>query len=144
MKLYNQLILNTEPTKNNRRYPIEVLETIKNQINSDVNKNIGTIGFPEGLEISLSESAFTYSNAYISNDVLYCDIELINTPKGVELRRMIDENTDVRFRPGGQATLKGEMPVETHNLLGIPAHVSEDYKLITIAAINAEEDAINF
>ena len=138
-------ILNTRPTKNNRCYPMEVLEIIRDQINSKpVDANLGTIGYPKGLEILLGDAAFRYSNARIVDDSLLVDIETIHTPKGVELRRIIDEGMDIRFRPGGSATLEGPMPVETHNLLGIPKHVSTDYQLITIAAITPDEDAINF
>lgn len=60
MKLLKQLILNTNRTKNNRLYPIEVLETIKTQINAG-GSNLGTIGYPEDFEVSLSNAAFTYS-----------------------------------------------------------------------------------
>jgi hypothetical protein len=143
MKLLNQLILNTEITKNNRRYPIGVLEIIKNQINLS-GQNIGTIGYTTDLVVTLAEAAFTYSNAIIKNDSLYADIEIINTPKGIELKNIFEAATDIRFRPAGQATLEGPMAVETHNLLDIPKHVSDDYKLISIAAITASEDAINF
>lgn len=143
MKLLKQLILNTEVTKNNRRYPIGVLETIKNQINLS-GQNIGTIGYTTDLVVTPTNAAFTYSNAIIENDSLYADIEIINTTKGIELKNIFETTTDIRFRPAGQATLKGSMPVETHNLLDIPKHVSDDYKLISIAAITASEDAINF
>jgi hypothetical protein len=144
MKLTKVMILNTEATKNNRRYPLPVLEKIRDQINSrDASRNLGTIGFPEGLTISLQDAAFRYSNAVIEKEALYVDIETIHTPKGVDLRRMLEDEIDLRFRPGGQATLEGEMPQETHNLLGVPKHVSEDYQLITIAAITPDEDAIS-
>lgn len=143
MKLLKREILNSEPTKNNRRYTPEVLEIIKDQINSrDADRNLGTIGYSEGLDVALSDVAFKYSNAVIENNILYADIETIHTPQGVKLRQMIETGSDIRFRPGGKATLEGEMPVETHNLLNVPKHVGRDYKLITLAAINPEEDAL--
>lgn len=143
MKLLKREILNSEPTKNNRRYTPEVLEIIKDQINSrERDKNLGTMGYPAGLETPLCDVAFRYSNAVIENNVLYADIETIHTPEGIKLRQMIESGIDVRFRPGGQATLDGEMPVETHNLLNIPKHVGKDYQLITVAAISPEEDAV--
>jgi hypothetical protein len=144
MKLLKRPILNTAPTKNNRRYTAEVLEVIKNQINENSSKNLGTLGYPEGMDVSLSNVAFKYSNAVIEKDVLYVDIETIHTPKGIELRKILEVDNDIRFRPGGAATLEGEMPVETHNLLNVPKHVSTDYKLITIAAITPDEDAVIF
>jgi hypothetical protein len=145
MKLLKQVILNTRATRNNRRYPIEVLESIKDQINKkDKSLNIGTIGYPTDLIVSLSDSAFRYSNAVIENEILYIDIETVHTPKGVELRNMIDNKEDIRFRPGGISTLKSGIPSEVLNLIDVPNEVCIDYQLITISAIQASEDAINF
>lgn len=138
-------ILNTEATKNNRRYPLPVLEKIRDQINAREDyRNLGTIGYPEGLEIPLNKVAFQYRNAVVEDGVLYADIETLGTPHGARLAEMIESGVDLRFRPGGQSTLEGEMPMETHNLLGVPKHVSEDYQIITIAAISPEEDAVQF
>ena len=137
-------ILNTKVTKNNRRYPIEVLEIIRDQINSRKrDQNLGTIGFPKDLEIAFSDAAFRYYNAVVRNEVLYVDIETIHTPLGIEFRKLIEVDNDLRFRPGGSATLDGPVPVETHNLLNVPKHVGRDYQLITIAAITFDEDAMN-
>ena len=145
MKLLKQVILNTRVTKNNRRYPVEVLESIKDQINKrDKDLNIGTIGYPTDLIVSLSDSAFRYSNAVIENEILYADIETIHTPKGVELRNMIDNEEDIRFRPGGMSTLKGGIPSEVLNLIDVPNEVCIDYKLITISSIQESDDVINF
>lgn len=145
MKLLKQVILNTRVTKNNRRYPIEVLESIKDQINKrNKDLNIGTIGYPTDLIVSLSDSAFRYSNAIIENEILCVDIETVHTPKGVELRNMIDNEEDIRFRPGGMSTLKGGIPSEVLNLIDVPNEVCIDYKLITISAIQESDDAINF
>jgi hypothetical protein len=138
-------ILNTEATKNNRRYPLPVIEKIRDQINArEDSGNLGTIGYPEGLEIPLAEVAFKYKNAVVEDEVLYVDIETVGTPRGIRLAEEISAGADVRFRTSGTGTLEGEIPEETHNLLGVPKHVSEDYQLITIAAITSEEDAVQF
>ena len=145
MKLLKQAILNASVTKNNRRYPIEVLESIKDQINKrDKDLNIGTIGFPTDLIVALSDSAFRYLNAIIENEILYVDIETIHTPNGVKLRNMIDNEEDIRFRPGGMSTLKSGIPSEVLNLIDVPNEVCIDYQIITISAIQESEDAINF
>lgn len=140
MKLSKQLILNTQVTKNNRRYNTEVLESIKNQINSGERVNYGTMGYPEGLNVSFSTVGFTFSNAVIEEEALYCDITLLETPAGESIKSLLG---DLVFRPAGQATIKGEMPVETLNLLKVPNVVNEDYHLICISAIPKSEDAVN-
>jgi len=149
MILKKQEIINTEVTKNNRRYPREVLMSIRDQINNrDKSRNVGQIGYPEGMETNLRRVAFTYSNAVVEDDVLYADIEILETEMGDEIKRLLElevltKSRSIRFRPAGSATIKGGMPVETLNLLGIPNVVSEDYKLLGIHAIYDSEDAIN-
>ena len=138
-------ILNTEVTKNNRRYPLPVLKKIRDQINSrEDSGNLGTIGYPEGLVIPLADVAFKYKNAVVEDEVLYVDIETVGTPQGTILSDMLEYEMDLRFRPIGTGTLEGEVPMETKNLLEIPNLISKDYQLITIAAITSEEDAVQF
>jgi hypothetical protein len=140
MKLYKQLLLNTEVTLNNRRYPLEVIESIRDQINSrDEDRNLGTVGYEENLEIDLSKVAFKYSNAVIENNALYVDIEMLDTPLGKSLNEVLG---DMRFRPAGTGTFDGGMPVETMNLLKVPSRVSMGYKILSVAAINPSEDAL--
>ena len=150
MKLYKQPILNTNATLNNRRYPLEVLVAIKDQIIEMSGKEtaFGTIGYDyESLEkcvINPSKIAFRFSNPLIENEILYVDVEILETPEGKLLRSILESQMDLRFRPSGMASLVGEMPQEVHNLLEVPKHVSPDYKLIGLAAINPEEDALQF
>ena len=67
MNLYKQPILNTNASLNNRRYPLEVLVSIKDQIIEMSSKEtaFGTIGYDyESLEkwgINLSKIAFFFS-----------------------------------------------------------------------------------
>ena len=150
MKLYKQPILNTNASLNNRRYPLEVLISIKDQIieMSSKGMGLGTLGYDtEGLEkcgVNMSKIAFKYSNPLIENETLYVDIEVLGTREGNLLKSLLEAQVDLRFRPAGTASLVGEMPQETHNLLGVPKHVATDYKLISLAAIGPEEDALQF
>jgi hypothetical protein len=51
----------------------------------------------------------------------------------------------VTFYPtSGYKSLAGEMPQEVHNLLDVTKHVFSDYKLVGLAAINPEDDALKF
>lgn len=150
MKLYKQPILNTNATLNNRRYPLEVLVAIKDQIIDLSSKQsaFGTVGYDyESLEkstVDVTKVAFRFCNPLIENETLYVDIETLETPEGQLLRSILESQMDIRFRPSGMATLVGEMPQEVHNLLDVPKHVSPDYKLIALAAINPDEDALQF
>jgi hypothetical protein len=150
MKLYKQPILNTNASLNNRRYPLEVLISIKDQIIEMSSKQsaFGTVGYDSGsLEkatLNVSKIAFEFSNPLIENETLYVDIKTLETPEGKLLRSLLESEIDLRFRPAGMGSLDGEMPQEVHNLLEVPKHVSSDYKLICLAAIGPEEDALQF
>lgn len=108
----------------------------------------GTVGYDlESLEkstLNVSKIAFEFSNPLIENETLYVDIKILETPEGQLLRSALEAKMDLRFRPAGMGSLDGEMPQEVHNLLDVPKHVSSDYKLICLAAINPEEDALQF
>lgn len=150
MKLYKQPILNTNATLNNRRYPLEVLVSIKDQIieMSSKGASFGTVGYDiEALEkatFNHSKVAFIFYNPLIENEILYVDIEILETQGGQLIRYMLESQMELRFRPSGMATLVGEMPQEVHNLLDVPKHVSSDYKLISLAVITPSEDALQF
>jgi hypothetical protein len=141
MKLEKQLILNTEVTKNNRRYNMEVLESIRDQINNPNRNNRGTMGYPESTVVELNKVGFSYSNAVVENESLYCCITILETPTGESIKSLLE---DLVFRPVGQATIKGEMPVETLNLLKVPNVVNTDYSLVCISAISKSDDAVNY
>jgi hypothetical protein len=147
MNLYKQPILNTNASLNNRRYTLEVLVSIKDQIIEMTSKEtaFGTLGYDtESLVTNPSRIAFKYSNPLIEDEILYVDIEVLETPEGGVLRSLLESEIDLRFRTNGMASLVGEMPQEVHNLLDVPKHVSSDYKLIGLAAINPGEDALQF
>jgi hypothetical protein len=141
MKLEKQLVLNTEVTKNNRRYNTEVLVSIRDQINNPDRNNLGTMGYQESTVVELNKVGFSYSNAVVENESLYCDITILDTPTGESIKSLLE---DLVFRPAGQATIKGGMPVETLNLLKVPNLVNTDYSLVCISAISKSDDAVNY
>lgn len=149
MILKRQLLLNTEVTKNNRRYPLEILESVRDQINGrDSSLNFGFRDYPTDEVFSdlekliVKNAAFAYSNAIVEEESLYIDIIALSTHEGMKFAEMIKEGLDLRFRPIGTGTLKGKVPAEVHNLLEIPNVVSEDYQLLSIGIVDPSQDAI--
>ena len=138
MKLEKVQILSTSPNLNGRMYPLHVLESIRDQINSnEPHRNIGTMGYSEGLDVNLTDAAFTYANARIIDEALYVDIESLKTPKGDTFKHSIEvdsrcDNTHIVFRTAGRGTLKDGDGVQV---------VNDDFRLISVAAINKDEDA---
>lgn len=107
MKLEKQLLLNTKETSNGRRYTIEALQSIADQINAiGVGRSLGRNGYPDkgevalgldhGTTLLLSKVSFILSNPVIEDNSLYVNIEVISSPCGEVLKTMIDE---VVFRP---------------------------------------------
>jgi hypothetical protein len=148
MYIERELIINTKANKNNRRYPINILELIRDQINrSDKWNNTGILGLPTSEVITLGQVAFIYTNAIVEDESLYCDIEIIDTKRGDELKQILSYESDghkrIVFRPSGMGTFRGEVPEEVHNLLNVPNVIADDYQLLTISAIPANEDAVN-
>lgn len=144
MKLKRKLLLNTKINANNRKYPLVVLESIRDQINNgeEEKRNFGFVGFDSfmsGNEDLNKEIAFVYNNAVIENESLYVDINILDTPRGEELK-ILNESYDIRFRPAGRAELPSSFDTNV-NVIGYPSVVGDDYKLVTIAAITKEEDA---
>jgi hypothetical protein len=134
MYIERELITNTKVNKNNRRYPIEVIEKIRDRINSnDEWTNLGILGMPESEVITLGQVAFKYSNAIIEDESLYCDIEVIDTRRGDELKQILGYEVDglkrIVFRTSGKGSFKGGPIEETRNLLNIPNTVSDDFEL---------------
>jgi hypothetical protein len=71
MYIERELINNTKVNKNNRQYPIEVIEKIRDQINgNDEWTNLGILGMPKSEVITLGQVAFKYSNAVIEDESL--------------------------------------------------------------------------
>ncbi len=148
MYIERELIINTKANKNNRLYPINVLELIRDQINrSDKWNNCGILGLPASEVITLGQVAFTYTNAVVEDESLYCDIEIIDTRRGDELKQILSYESDghkrIVFRPSGIGKFRGDGPEEVRNLLDIPNVIADDYRLLTISAIPVTEDAVN-
>lgn len=71
----------------------ELLEEIKNQINSKIEKgsNLGSLGESKSHIMDLHRVAFKYTNPQIINNQLYVDVEPINTPLGILLKAYIKD-----------------------------------------------------
>ena len=143
MRLDNQLIMNTTPTKNLNQYSIEVLESIAKQIEEmEPIKRFGVLGTADP-EMTPSAIAFEYKNPRVIDDSLIVDIEILDTPAGQDLQaKILIEQGSVCFRPAGTATLPTESTMQ--KLLKVPVPIGLDYKLMTIQAMSGEDDALQF
>jgi hypothetical protein len=112
-------IIDTKRTKNGWRYPISIIETMKEVIDSaQPHEKFGEFGFPKAHVIDVKNVAFTYDNPIIEDDTLYVDITVLDTPKGEELKKKVKK---VSFVPVGLGTLNENKDMETYEFLSIAA-----------------------
>ena len=110
------------PTSTNRIYLMPLIEKMyKKLASSQLHESFGGFGQPTGHTVNQEDVAFTYENPVIEDNVLYVDINILDTPKGKELMKQLDH---VDFKPIGQ-----NGPVDENNV------VQDSYELLSINAI---------
>ena len=119
------------PNKNNRIYPKEVLEKVIEDFENNKEEIFGYIGMPLAGEDHIHNISHVIKKLYMSNNCLIADIKILDTPKGIELLRIIKEE-EIVFR------LKGIAKTEkiSGNYL-----IKKGYKLLSINAVNKQEAA---
>jgi hypothetical protein len=147
-KLERVLILNTKPNKNNRVYNLPILELACQQINSrDKYENLGMLGICEDVVITLGRVAFFYENARVEDECLYVDIEIFSSNTGQELNQILDIEEEIQesrivFRPNGFGSYVNGSAEQMMDMLNVPKTIADDYQIISISAIPANEDSL--
>ena len=137
MILYKQLLIDSSSSTNNYLYNVDLLTSIRDQINQS-EKNLGMIDFPESdAVIELSKAAFTYKNAVLEKGILYVDIETIHTPCGITFRRLLDSDVEIAYKAsatGNYSNVISRMGIEEKKI------DNETYKFLTVSAIVSEQN----
>jgi len=117
------------PNLNGRIYPKELLYKIADQINNG-QPLYGEFGYPDKYDavVNLSNASHVITKAYVDGDSLKAEVSILETFKGVELKKELDKNV---FRPRGIGT------VDENGIM------NDDYQLITFDAIKTEDDAFD-
>lgn len=130
MKLEHQLLLNTKPTANGRRYTLEALQSIADKINQiGEGRSLGRNGYTGVVELSLHDVSFIISNPIIKSDSLYIDVDVLSTPEGEKLKPMLNH---VVFRPMTMLASNEDTRVISGNIVYLYA-----------AAVLKSEDTLN-
>lgn len=112
-----------------RVYPRSTLESIVEKFNKSDEELLGQIGFPDEPRVSSAEASHVVKSLYMDGDKLMGEIEVLNTPQGKLLKKMI-ENNSVALRPFGIGILEkdneGIDVVRDYKLLGVCAkHIND-------------------
>lgn len=129
MIIEKEVMLNTNTTANGRRYTLEALHSIVEQINSRQGVSFGCIGYPSNLVVDLHQASHITTNATIINETLHADIEILSTFEGNSLLNNLDMYV---FRPGFMYSGPSEDVVIDAPLL----------TLVGVFAVPKSEDAV--
>lgn len=134
MKTLREVVLEAgKINKNKRSYPQSVLESIKNQMGSQVKERglIGQINYPEEAKISFENASHMITELSLEEGKLWATIETLPTPQGKILDNLL-ETTEITLRPYGTTE---NSKVDENGILVI----GDDYKLISISAVRKSE-----
>ena len=85
---------------NGRMYTDECLEQMVTQFKQKTSDGVpmfGELGYPESTDFtSLHEVSHQVENLHVEGDTLFAEIKILDTPKGKELKTILD---GVAFRP---------------------------------------------
>jgi len=103
---------------NNRVYSLEIGQRIIEQIN-EKREVFGTIGVARDVsQLDLSEISHVAKHPFIKEGKVFCEINVLDTPKGRKLKEMLKT---VVFRVSGTGEVDGSGKITNYNLVSIDA-----------------------
>jgi hypothetical protein len=104
---------------------VELIQNIKGQINELISKksNLGVVGFIDYTCITnLSDMAFKYYNPRISDNKLYLDLKILDTPKGKFMSGLVSEPDNKNLYKvvlTGIGTVKEDGVIDDYSLVSV-------------------------
>lgn len=125
--------------KNGNMYTKECLEHIVESINKSDPPIFGTVGYPDpdqinDINVNLKDVAFKVENATLKDNQVFADIQVLETPKGEVLKEVL-EHSNPAFRTKS-------LILSDHHDDELGYNIISEIKLVSLAAISAEDDAI--
>lgn len=99
-KSYTVCIAN-KVNKNNRLYPRKVLENCVEQWSKKDTEMLGMMGMPTSSIMQFSDVSHKVVNLRLEGNELKCEIEILKTPNGKMLEKLIKSKVGVEFRTAG-------------------------------------------
>ena len=126
-KMVKRILIANKKNSNDRYYTIDSLKKMVSDYNNEL-KRVGEFygsfkdsqDFYEYLDVPLNikDIAFIVKELKVRGSSLVADIELLETPRGKELKRMINQ---ISFRPVSWGFIKEDGAVEIERLVSINA-----------------------
>lgn len=111
------LLFLNKKNSNNRIYTQECVEKALKEI--DGKEMIGVIGTPSDVPLQLSDAAFTTSEHFIQDEILWAkNVKILDTPRGLALLDMLSDGPDICIRPVGLGLIK-DCKIEDYHIHGM-------------------------
>jgi hypothetical protein len=117
-----------EPNANGTIYPKDVLKEAIKEYNENHVKDgraFGEINFPRQAAISMVDIAFRINDIEEENDRWLAEIEILNTPKGEELKNIVKKLKNYRIVTYGHGTVED--------------NVIKDFKIASVGIVPKRE-----
>jgi hypothetical protein len=107
---------------------------MKNNINlSELNNFIvfGEIGYPNSFEVSMKNVSHAISNFRIKDNILYGDIQILDTTSGKTLYELM-KNINYVFRPRGKGIITDKGMIENYTICAFDAIPMNEDSFMTL------------
>jgi hypothetical protein len=125
MKIKTVLLKIGEKNLNERIYTEEAVNEMVNQFMEKRNTNgvfFGQMGFPEDMEVNLSKVSHNVERIWVENNTLYGEINILDTPKGKELKNIMSEiDNSIVFRSRSIGTVNEDGTVNIQKIISFDA-----------------------
>ena len=117
--------------RNGRLYTRKAFMNAVNDYQKKINNKtaFGTIGYPDGVTIPLTEVSHSVENIDVKDTYATVSIRVLNTTKGKQILEMMEKD-EIVVRPGGYGNLS-------------KCGIIENYTMTTTAIIPKYQDAFN-
>lgn len=115
------------PNKNGRIYPLALLNKIVEDTKQKVAEGglLGQLGMSDDLVVQFSQVSHKITDLRVEGNSMMVDIEVLNTPKGKELMKLLDSNS-VSFRTCGVGGIKDGVMQDSYKLASINAVLNDE------------------
>ena len=128
MKITVPLLKADVTNRNGRVYTEEAIEKMIEDFNEKRGMHgvfLGQLGFPENIDVTLSEVSHDVEKIYLEEKTLFGDIKILETPKGDLLKGLI-EMGGIVFRPRSAGNVDSSGEVQNVNLISVDAISSSE------------------
>lgn len=101
---------------NDRIYRKENFDSFMEELSNGKNQIYGELGQSSNMDISLKNVSHVINNITINDDGIYGDVEILNTPKGKEVSKLLEKNSNIGISSRGMGKITEDGYIEKFKL----------------------------